>query len=529
MATNITPRGRRAYSARVAHRAAALGIALLVGCSSDTRLPTAIGQPGDGAPAEPPPPAAIAIQSELIPGQYLVTFVDTVSDVPGLARRLAAQHGTDTLATWTAAIKGFAVRIPDQAVDALRKNPNVKSIEQDAVVGVEGSGTQSAAPWSLDRLDQLRMPLNGTYSYASDGAGVNVYIIDSGVRTTHRDLAGRAFGAFTAIADGNGTDDCLGHGTGVADVVAGSTYGVAKAAKVYAVRVVDCSGNSAYSALVSGIDWVTKNRVLPAVANVSIAGSTSSTVNTAVENSIAAGVVYTVAAANYSADACNYSPASARSALTVAASTRDITSSYDVQASYSNYGPCVDLYAPGSAIRSATNTSDTATTVWSGTSFASPHVAGVAALYLSANPSASPSQVASAILGSAGTNLVGSAGAGTPNLLLQSGVVGGAAPPPPDTTTAPPPPPPSSTPTATFTVNGCPRSNCTLDGSASTSASGIASYAWNFGDGGTSSVSSSGAKVSHAYASKGTYTVTLSVVDNVGQTASLKQTVSIKR
>jgi len=520
---------RRAHRADVTHRAAALGIALLVACSSDTSIPTATDQQAGGAPVEPPPPAAVAVEPELIAGQYLVTFVDTVTDVRGLARRLAAQHGTDTLVTWTAAIKGFAVRIPDQAVDALRKNPNVKSIEQDALIGVEGSGTQASAPWSLDRIDQLRMPLNGTYAYATDGAGVNVYIIDSGIRTTHRDLAGRAFGAFTAIADGNGTDDCLGHGTGVADVVAGSTYGVAKGARVYAVRVVDCSGTAAYSALVSGIDWVTKNRVLPAVANVSIAGSASSTVNTAVENSIAAGVVYAVAAANYSADACNYSPASARSALTVAASTRDITSSYDVQASYSNYGPCVDLYAPGSAIRSATNTSDTATTVWSGTSFASPHVAGVAALYLSTNPSATPSQVASAILGSAATNLVGSAGAGTPNLLLQSGTAGGAAPPPTDTTTAPPPPPPSTTPTPTFTVNGCPRSNCTFDGSGSFSPNGIASYAWNFGDGGTSSASGSGAKVSHAYAGKGTYIVTLTVVDNAGQTASLKQTVSIKR
>jgi PKD repeat protein len=168
--------------------------------------------------------------------------------------------------------------------------------------------------------------------------------------------------------------------------------------------------------------------------------------------------------------------------------------------------------------------------VWSGTSFASPHVAGVAALYLAANPSATPSQVSAAILGSAASNLVGSVGAGTPNLLLQSGVVGGATTPPPtDTTSTPPPPPPTSTPTATFTVNGCPRSNCTFDGSGSTSPNGIASFAWNFGDGGASSASGSTMKVSHAYASRGTYTVTLTVVDKAGQSASIKQTVTIKR
>jgi len=524
-------------SGHLPRRAAALTLTFLLACSTDTSFPTALSDPASAPPAEPPPaPAATAVQPEPIDGQYLVTFVDSVSDVPGLAKRLANQNGADPLATWTTAIKGFALRMPSQAVDALRRNPNVKSVEQDAIIGLEGSGTQSSAPWSLDRIDQARMPLDGTYSYASDGAGVNIYIIDSGIRTTHRDLGGRAFGAFTAIADGYGTDDCLGHGTGVADVAAGSTYGVAKGAKVYAVRVVDCTGKSAYSALISGIDWVTKNRVLPAVANISIAGSTSSTVNTAVENSIAAGVVYAVAAANYAADACNYSPASARSALTVAASTRDITSSFDVQASYSNFGSCVDLYAPGSAILAATNASDTTTSGWSGTSFASPHVAGVAALYLSANPSATPSQVASAILGGAAPNLVGSATAGTPNLLLQSRVSGGSTTPPPTDTTstpapAPTPPPPTSTPspTVTFTVNGCPKSTCTFDGTGSTSPNGISSWAWNFGDGGSSSASGSSAKVSHAYVGKGTYTVTLTIIDGTGKTASIKQTVSIKR
>jgi subtilisin family serine protease len=296
--------------------------------------------------------------------------------------------------------------------------------------------------------------------------------------------------------------------------------------------VVDCSGYSAYSALISGIDWVTKNRVLPAVANISIAGGVSSTVNAAVENSIAAGVVYAVGAANNASDACNYSPASAPHALTVAASTRDIYTGLDIQASYSNFGSCVDLYAPGSAIRATTFTNDTATTVWTGTSFSSPHVAGVAAQYLSSFPSATPLQVASAIVGGATANVIGSVTAGTPNLLLNSNIIGVApAPSTSDTTSAPSPAPSSSQPpTATFSANGCPKATCTFDGSGSSAANGIASYSWNFGDGGSTTASgSSAAKVSHAYATKGSFKVTLTVTDKLGLAGSSSLTVNIRK
>jgi subtilisin family serine protease len=514
-----------------ATRVAAATTILAIACGGDAAVPT---NAAGAAPQEPPPLEVQAAAADAIPDQYIITFVDTVKDVPGLARTIAAQSGDAPLHVYTSAIKGFAAHLPAQAVEGLRHNPHVARIEQDALVHLEGGAVQTSPSWNLDRIDQQTMPLDGSYAYDADGRGVNVYIIDSGIRTSHAEFGGRASGAFTAIADGKGTDDCLGHGTGVAGVVGGSRYGVAKSARLYAVRVADCAGKAAYSALVAGIDWVTANRVLPAVANISIAGSTSSTVNAAVERSISAGVVYAVAAANYAADACEYSPASASNALTVAASTRDITSRYDVQASYSNYGGCVDLYAPGSAIRAATFTSDTSTTAWTGTSFASPHVAGVAALYLSANPTASPAQVASAILAGAAANVVCGASAGTPNRLLYARIVGGAtspAPPPQDTTSTPPPPPLAvSPPTATFSVNGCPRSTCTFDASGSTSASGIASYAWNYGDGGSTSPSgTSAAKVSHTYSSKGSYVVTLTVTDNAGLSATKTQTVTIKR
>jgi subtilisin family serine protease len=476
-------------------------------------------------------------RSDVIPGQYIVQFKDSVRDVPGLTRRLLAQSGGTLGFTYTAAIKGFSAKLPSAAVAALQHNPNVLRVEADQVV--QASGTETGADWGLDRLDQRlgASHLDGSYSWATDGTGVSVYIIDTGIRTTHVEFGGRAFGAYTAISDGNGANDCNGHGTHVAGTVGGRLYGVAKAVKLYAIRVLGCNGSGSTSGVIAGIDWVTQNRVLPAVANMSMAGSFSSTLNSAVQSSIKVGIVYAVAAGNNSADACNYSPASTPEALTVGSIWNA-----DVMSSFSDYGSCVDLFAPGEAIRSAYFVDDTSSTLMGGTSMASPHVAGVAALYLSANPSATPATVASAIVGGATANVLSGVPTGTANLLLYSSLTGGTTPPPDtttvtppptDTTTAPmpPPPPPSPVdqpPVASFT-SSCPHGKCTFDASGSTDDIGIVNYNWSYGDGSPSSSGSSLVKVSHTYTTSGSYTVTLTVTDTTGQQGSKSVVLKFKR
>jgi subtilisin family serine protease len=348
------------------------------------------------------------------------------------AKQKAIEEGAKVRREYSAAIVGFAATLSDDALADVRRDKDVEYVEPDRTVSI--ATTQAGATWGLDRIDQRALPLDQSYSYLPAGANVTAYIIDTGIRTTHEQFGGRAVGGFDSI-DGLPAEDCNGHGTHVAGTVGGSTYGVAKAVKLVAVRVLGCDGSGSTSDVVAGIDYVTRTHQAgqPAVANMSLGGGRSTTLDTAVQNSIADGVTYVVAAGNSAESACNGSPSHLPQALSVGATTAS-----DVRAAYSNYGSCVDLFAPGSGITSAWLTSDTATNTLNGTSFATAHASGVAALYLQAHPSASAATVASAVIDSATPNVVTNPGPGSPNRLLFAGLT-----PPPPPPAAPPPPPAS--------------------------------------------------------------------------------------
>jgi subtilisin family serine protease len=341
------------------------------------------------------------------------------------AKDQARERGAQVHHTYTNALDGFAATLSNAALDQLRRNKHVSFIEADRPVSV--SDTQSPATWGIDRIDQRNRPLNNSYTYQRSGAGVKAYIIDTGMRRTHSEFSGRATSGYSAINDGRGTDDCNGHGTHVAGTVGGETYGVAQDVSLVAVRVLDCQGNGTDSGVIAGIDWVTGNHTAgtPAVANMSLGGGASSALDTAVSNSIADGVTYALAAGNdYGANACNSSPSRVAAGLTVGSTT-----STDARSDFSNIGSCLDLFAPGSNITSSWIGSDTATNTISGTSMATPHVTGAAAVYLQGNPGASPATVGSAIVSSATTGVVSNPGTGSPNRLLYSDP-GGTTPPP---------------------------------------------------------------------------------------------------
>ncbi|WP_128977117.1 S8 family peptidase [Streptomyces roseicoloratus] len=360
-----------------------------------------------------------------VANSYIVTLRESAAQAEtAQGRAIATKFGAKIKRTYTAALNGYSIELSEAQAKKLAADPAVASVSQNRVFHVDG--TQPSPPsWGLDRLDQKALPLNQSYTYPdSAGQGVTAYIIDTGVRISHSDFGGRAFNGYDAIDNDNTAQDGHGHGTHVAGTVAGSKYGVAKKAKIVGVRVLDNSGSGTTEQVVAGIDWVTQNAVKPAVANMSLGGGADSVLDEAVRRSIASGVTYGVAAGNESSNASGYSPARVSEAITVGATT-----SSDARASYSNYGSVLDIFAPGSSITSAWNSSDTATNTISGTSMATPHVVGAAALYLGANPTATPAAVATALVNAATPNVVGNPGSGSPNRLLYVGD-GGTTPPP---------------------------------------------------------------------------------------------------
>ncbi|GIM92350.1 S8 family peptidase [Paractinoplanes toevensis] len=348
------------------------------------------------------------------PGGIANSYIVMVKAGVGPAS-LTARYGGEVAETYSA-IDGFHARMTAAQAAHLATDPSVRYVEPDATVTAAATTTPT---WGVDRLDQRSLPLSKSFT-APAASNVTAYVLDGGVRVTHREFGGRASNGWDFVDDDAVAQDCSGHGTHVAGTIGGATYGVAKDVKLVAVRVLGCKGSGAYSDIIAGVNWVTEHAKKPAVANMSLGGTTSKALDDAVNRSIASGVVYTVSAGNDHRDACKQSPARIPAAITVGA-----TDVNDTRGSFSNYGSCLDIFAPGVRIESAANGSNTATKTMSGTSMASPHVAGAAALVLAVHPDWTPAQVRDDLVGRAGSGLVRNPGASSPNRLLFTGYLSG--------------------------------------------------------------------------------------------------------
>jgi subtilisin family serine protease len=355
-------------------------------------------------------------------GQYIVVLKPEATATRGLeevTKGLAERfHGQMSL-IFRHALRGFVVNMSEADARALSLEPEVAYVEEDGWAYPDA--IQPNATWGLDRVDQRDLPLSGTYQYNTTGSGVHAYVIDTGIRATHSDFGGRVSLDYTAVNDGNGASDCNGHGTHVAGTIGGTSWGVAKGVRLHSVRIFGCSGGATWSTVIGAVDWVTANHSSPAVVNMSLGGAANQAIDDAVSNSVAAGIVYAVAAGNGSgSDACGFSPARTPAALTVGS-----TGSTDSRSSFSSIGSCIDLFAPGGIITSDWYTSDTATATLSGTSMSAPHVTGATALFLGTTPGATPVQVASAFINNSTLGHVIDAGTGSPNRLLYTGFISG--------------------------------------------------------------------------------------------------------
>ncbi|MDI1459454.1 S8 family serine peptidase [Catellatospora sp. KI3] len=366
------------------------------------------------AAAAPPEAPLLAVGGEAVPGSYIVVFKDgSKADAAALAER----HGAAVRRSFAAGLRGFSIQGSERAARRIAAEPSVAYVQPNLIHRI--SATQSPATWGIDRIDQRNLPLSNSYAYNTTASSVRAYIIDTGIRFSHGEFGGRAVSGFDAV-DGGSADDANGHGTHVAGTVGGATYVVAKEVTLVGVRVLDAEGSGTTEQVVAGIDWVTADHDPgePAVANMSLGGSADTVLDNAVKASIADGVTYAIAAGNgilgiFAANACNYSPARVPEAITVSA-----TQGNDAKPSWANRGTCVDIFAPGVDITSSWFGGDTATNTISGTSMATPHVTGAAALYLQSNPTATPAQVQQALIANATTGVVGSPGSGSPNRLL---------------------------------------------------------------------------------------------------------------